>query len=114
MSWRRPIAMAALLATLCAPFAAPAPAEAGMQYCFTLDGKEYCIEVPVLIPIFRRWPIDPGPIRSIDVSRITPQLSDLVRKGETHLFVTDSLGQAVLVIDLQGGVAIDLNQNLAR
>ncbi len=116
MSTRRRIALAALLATLCVPFATTRPAQAGMEYCFTLDGHTYCIDIPVLIPIFRRWPIDPGPIKSVDISRITPELSDLVRGEATTLFVTDSLGRQMLVLDLKGGVAIDLNQNqsLAR
>jgi hypothetical protein len=69
---------------------------------------------PVPLPWFPGWPIDPGPLRSIDASRITPGLRDLVRGDATHLFVTDSLGQSLLVIDVKGGVAFDLNQNLAR
>ena len=61
-----------------------------------------------------RFPIDPGPLRAIDISRIAPQLSDLVRGESTQLIVTDSLGQSAIVVDLKAGVAFDLNQNLAR
>ena len=114
MGWRRPFAMAALLATLCAPFAMPAAAQAGWVYRFALDGTDYSISMGDPHPWFPRWPIDPGPLRSIDISRITPELNKLVHGEATHLIVTDSLGRSALVIDLKRGVAIDLNQNLAR
>jgi hypothetical protein len=39
MGWRRPFAVTALPAALCAPFALPAAAQAGWEYCVALDGK---------------------------------------------------------------------------
>ena len=111
MSIRRRFGLAALLAALCVPFATPA--HAGWEYCFKLqNGMTYCFNIP--IEVAPRFPIDPGPLRAIDISRIAPQLSDLVRGESTHLIVTDSFGQSAIVVDLKAGVAFDLNQNLVR
>jgi hypothetical protein len=110
MSIRRRFGMAALLTALCLPFATPA--QAGWEYCFRLqNGMRYCFNIP--IEVAPKFPIDPGPLRAIDISRIAPQLSELVR-GETTVIVTDSLGQSAILVDLKAGVAFDLNQNVAR
>jgi hypothetical protein len=87
-----------------------------MLWCFMLNGKKICMPIPG--PLYE-WPRRPDPppdavFTPIDVSRFTRDLSELVGGEATHVFVTDSLGQSLLVIDLKGGAAFDLNQQLAR
>jgi hypothetical protein len=116
MSTRRRFALAALLAALCTPFAIPAQA-GSMQYCFPLNGQRICVPIFGPVPYWPWQRPDPPPdavFTPIDVSRFTRDLSQLVGGEATHVFVTDSLGKSLLVIDLKEGAAFDLNQQFAR
>lgn len=111
MRLRRRLLGSMLAVTFLAPLAAPA--QAGFKYCFQLEGSRepYCFEIPVLVHRFDDIIPDPGPLRAIDISRIAPELHELVGKEAKSVVITDGLGERTILVDLEAQVAFDVQQN---